>query len=132
MSDTREMFTSQRVSMAEKDRNDKQWYKDKIRVLDAHSNKTVYGFDGISEYHRMKVNYDLFNDKIDLEDFSYVCKPFGATMGELPARMVNRDIVSVLIINCWWYCYSFIFNKKMNLFPIILTSFWYQYKLSNV
>lgn len=94
MSDTREMFTSQRVSMAEKDRNDKQWYKDKIRVLDAHSNKTVYGFDGISEYHRMKVNYDLFNNILDTRDFEYITKPFGEEVGELPAKLVNRDILS--------------------------------------
>lgn len=94
MSDTREMFTNQRVSMAEKNRNDKQWYKDKIRVLDAHSNKTVYGFDGISEYHRMKVNYDLFNNILDTRDFEYITKPFGEEVGELPAKLVNRDILS--------------------------------------
>lgn len=94
MSDTREMFNNQRISRAEKEKNDKQWYKDKIRILDAHSNKTVYGFDGISEYHRMKVNYDLFNNILDTRDFEYISKPFGEEGGELPAKMTNRDILS--------------------------------------
>ena len=94
MSDTREMFNNQRISRAEKERNDKQWYKDKIRILDAHSNKTVYGYDGISEYHRMKVNYDLFNNILDTRDFEYITKPFGEEGGELPAKMTNRDILS--------------------------------------
>ena len=94
MSDTREMFNNQRISRAEKERNNKQWYKDKIKILDAHSNKTVYGYDGISEYHRMKVNYDLFNNILDTRDFEYITKPFGEEGGELPAKMTNRDILS--------------------------------------
>ncbi|HPR92420.1 MAG TPA: hypothetical protein PLR64_04190, partial [Candidatus Dojkabacteria bacterium] len=71
-----------------------QELEDRIKYLDSHSNKTIYGFSGISEYHRMKVNYDLFNNILDLRDFEYVCKPFGAEEGELPAKMVNRDILS--------------------------------------
>ena len=94
MSDTREMFNNQRISRAEKEKNKKQWYKDKIKILDAHSNKTVYGYDGISEYHRMKVNYDLFNNILDTRDFEYITKPFGEEGGELPAKMTNRDILS--------------------------------------
>ena len=42
----------------------------------------------------MQVNYNLFNNILDLKDFEYVCKPFGAESGELPASMVNRDISS--------------------------------------
>lgn len=85
---------NQRLSRVEKEANDKQWYKDKINLLDTNSNRTTYGLGGISEYHRMKVNYDLFNNIVDLRDFEYVCKPFGAETGELPAKMVNRDILS--------------------------------------
>ena len=92
--DTRFIQKDQMLSKAEKEANNKQWYKDKIKYLDSHSNKTIYGFSGISEYHRMKVNYDLFNNILDLRDFEYVCKPFGAEEGELPAKMVNRDILS--------------------------------------
>ena len=92
--DSREIFNRQRISRAEKERNDFQWYKDKIIKLDSFSNRTVYGFGGVSEYHRMKVNYDLFNNILDVRDFEYVVKPFGAESGELPAKMVNRDILS--------------------------------------
>lgn len=92
--DSREIFNRQRVSRAAKEKNDKQWYKDKITVLDSFSNRTVFGFGGVSEYHRMKVNYDLFNNVLDARDFEYVVKPFGAEAGELPAKMVNRDILS--------------------------------------
>ena len=43
----------------------------------------------------MKVNYDLFNNILDTTDFEYVTKPFGnKEEGELPARLVNRDILS--------------------------------------
>ena len=92
--DSREIFNRQRVSRAKKEANDKQWYKDKITVLDSFSNRTVYGFGGVSEWHRMKVNYDLFNNILDTRDFEYVVKPFGAEAGELPAKMVNRDVLS--------------------------------------
>ena len=92
--DSREIFNRQRLSRAEKEKNDFQWYKDKITILDSFSNRTVYGFGGVSEYHRMKVNYDLFNNILDTRDFEYVVKPFGAESGELPAKMVNRDILS--------------------------------------
>lgn len=86
----------QRLSRAAKEANDFQWYKNKIDLLDKGSIRTTYGFGGISEYHRMKVNYDLFNNIIDLRDFEYVCKPFGGGEEgfELPAKMVNRDILS--------------------------------------
>lgn len=86
----------QRLSRAAKEANDFQWYKNKVDLLDKGSVRTTYGYGGISEYHRMKVNYDLYNNMIDLRDFEYVCKPFGAGEEgfELPAKMVNRDILS--------------------------------------
>lgn len=94
MSESRVIFDRQRISRREKEANDKQWYKDKLQLLDTHSNRTVYGFGGLSEYHRMKVNYDLFNNILDTRDFEYICKPFGEDSGELPAKLVNRDILS--------------------------------------
>lgn len=86
----------QRISRAKKDADDKQWYKNKIDLLDKGSTRNIIGIGGISDYQRMKVNYDLYNNIIDLSDFEYVCKPFGAGQEgfELPAKMVNRDIIS--------------------------------------
>lgn len=94
MAESRILFDRQRISRREKEANEKQWYKDKLQLLDNHSNRSVVGFDGVSEYHRMKVNYDLFNNILDVRDFEYVYKPFGQESGELPAKLVNRDILS--------------------------------------
>ena len=82
------------LSTSQKDANDKQWYKDRIQLLDTGTSRNTYNTNGLSEYHRMKVNYDLFNNILDLSDFEYVTKPFGGEVGELPAKMVNRDIIS--------------------------------------
>lgn len=85
----------QRLTQTQKDANDKQWYKDHVNMLDARSlNTGGDGYGGISEYRRKKVNYDLFNNIINLRDFEYVCKPYGSEVGEMPATLTNRDITS--------------------------------------
>lgn len=85
---------NERLSTKQKNANKKQWYKDKANKLDVEHNGLTTSYGGISDYKRMKVNYNLFNNILDLKDFEYVCKPFGAESGELPATMVNRDISS--------------------------------------
>ena len=87
---------SQRLSQAAKDKNGKQWYKDQCDLIDkkSFSDNSLIGFGGVTEYKRKKVNYDLFNNIINLADFEYVCKPYGSEMGQLPARLTNRDITS--------------------------------------
>ena len=86
---------NQRLSMAQKNAKDKQWYKDRADELDnSHGNLLSSGQGQVSEYKRMKVNYDLFNNILNIKDFSYVCNPQGDDVGELPASMVNRDISS--------------------------------------
>lgn len=91
------VYDNERLSRKEKEANDFQWFREKIDSYDTESYSLNYGYGGISEYKRMKVNCDLFNNIIDLEDFAYVCTPFGAEVGELPANMVNRDISSYRI-----------------------------------
>lgn len=85
---------NQRISNSAKNADNKAWYKQNADIIDNEHYAMSYNFNGVSEYKRMKVNYDLFNNKLDLSDFEYVCRPFGAEAGELPAKMVNRDIVS--------------------------------------
>jgi flagellar motor protein MotB len=91
-----ENSVSQRLSQAAKNRNSKQWYKDEIDRLDSKSfsNSSFQSFDGMTEFRRKKVNYDLYNNILNLKDFEYICKPYGAGVGNLPANMTNRDIVS--------------------------------------
>lgn len=86
-----------RITQRKKDANKKQWYKDMADLLDNHShgsNTSLISFGGVSEFMRKKVNYDLFNNIINHNDFLYVCRPFGAEAGELPAKFTNRDITS--------------------------------------
>lgn len=87
---------NQRVTQKQKDADEQAYYKEQLDLLDSKSFSRVNTFDGgrVSEYKRKKVNYELFNNKLNLEDFSYVCQPFGSEIGELPAQMANRDIIS--------------------------------------
>lgn len=83
---------SQRITQKDKNAIKKRYYREYLDSLD------TLGFtrssDGVSEITKMKVNYDLFNNKFDSTEFSYVCKPFGAEVGDLPATFENRDIIS--------------------------------------
>jgi hypothetical protein len=42
----------------------------------------------------MQINYDLYNNILNKEDFDYVMKPYGNEVGEMPASLNNKDIVS--------------------------------------
>lgn len=89
--------SKERLSYKQKNSHNKKWYKDKTDLLDNRHTESMYNenrTDGVSEHKRMKVNYDLFNNILNLADFEYVCKPYGAEVGELPAKMTNRDITS--------------------------------------
>lgn len=85
---------NERLTRNQKNSKNKAWYREKVDYYDNQGRSEGYGFGGVAEKKRMKVNYDLFNNILDLSDFEYVCKPFGSQVGELPAQMVNRDIVS--------------------------------------
>ena len=88
----------ERLTRKQKEANDFQWYKDKAKEYESEHTSIKSGeYSEINEYKRMKVNYDLFNNVLNLADFEYVCQPFGAEQGELPAEMVNRDISSYRI-----------------------------------
>lgn len=90
-------LTKHRWTERSKKANDYKYYKDKIDLLDhssVNSSSHIFDFGGIDGFKRKKVNYELFNNIIDLADFSYVCSPYGSEVGELPANLTNRDIVS--------------------------------------
>lgn len=85
---------NERISSAKKNANKKEWYKERARGLKNDHSSLRESYGKVSDYKRMTVNYNLFNNIVDLKDFEYVCKPFGSEAGELPASMVNRDISS--------------------------------------
>jgi hypothetical protein len=95
------LFRKQRLTQSQKNKDLKDWYKSNIDLLDNRS-FAEYGnggfesesYSGVNEFKRMRVNYELYNNIIDLRDFAYVCQPYGAESGELPADMTNRDIIS--------------------------------------
>lgn len=87
-------YSTERLSRNEKEANNFLWYREKIDMYDTKANFLSIGYGGVNEYKRMRVNYDLFNNIVDLSDFAYVATPYGSEMGELPAQMVNRDICS--------------------------------------
>ena len=90
----------ERLTRAQKNKGNKQWFRDKLdNIRDmSFSNHYSFNFEGtsssISEYKKMKVNYDLFNNIINKRDFEHICSPFGKELGELPADFTNKDIIS--------------------------------------
>lgn len=87
-------YSTERLSRNEKESNNFLWYREKIDMYDTKANFLSIGYGGVNEYKRMRVNYDLFNNIVDLSDFAYVATPYGAEQGEMPAQMANRDICS--------------------------------------
>lgn len=99
MSDFQELKA--KATEAERNRNNKQWYKDFIEKFNGYSHSQgglFYAFNdaGFTDYHRMRVNFDLYNNILHKEDFLYVIKPFGDSrdLGEMPADFTNKDIIS--------------------------------------
>jgi hypothetical protein len=96
----KETTLSQRLTRKQKNAGDKRWFKDQLDNLD-HISFTNGGLFSLSqsgsstsEYRRMKINYDLFNNQINKADFEHICAPFGKEVGELPADFTNKDILS--------------------------------------
>lgn len=83
-----------RITQHLKETNDYQWYKDKIDSFDTGSFSDIIGYDGVSLQRRQQTNYDLYNNIINIDEFKYICKPYGDGLGEMPATFTNRDITS--------------------------------------
>jgi hypothetical protein len=100
MSNDKVMLSRQRLTRKEKNADDKKYFKNQLDNLDKMSfiNGGFFGESkdakNISEYKRMKINYDLFNNIINKQDFEHICSPFGSEVGELPADFSNKDIIS--------------------------------------
>ena len=88
------LMQNHRLTKGQKYAKGQKYFKDQLDILDIESSNNTYATGEVSEFKRRKVNYDLHNNILNLRDFEYVCEPFGAESGDLPAKMVNRDIVS--------------------------------------
>lgn len=87
-----------RLTRKQKERDDYQWFKDNINNFSRRTEDLIIGFlDNElenSDKHRMKTNYDLFNDKVNLKEFESVCNPFGLKDIESKVNFKHKDIVS--------------------------------------
>ena len=90
-------FPQQRLTRYQKQKNDNAWGKQVINEIERYSTD-IYAstVGGKSEFVRKQVNYDLFNGKLDVADFEYVCNPYGMGKGggEMPAELRHYDIIS--------------------------------------
>ena len=80
----------QRIS---RNKKGKKWGRACIDELE----KITYGdvnYNGRSSRYKKQVNYDLFNGKLDQNDFSHVLNPFGFNEAQFPATMQHYDIIS--------------------------------------
>ena len=75
-------FPQQRLTRSQKQKNDNAWGKQVINEIERYSTDVYsYTINGKSEFVRKQVNYDLFNGKLDVADFEYVCNPYGINSG---------------------------------------------------
>lgn len=96
--ETAAIFKNERITDKQKQSSNYLWYKQKADFYEAEASNQIYvGGGQVSRYRRMKVNYDLFNNILDISELEHICHPFGAEQGELPAVMSNKDISSYTI-----------------------------------
>ena len=86
-------FPQQRLSKKNKIKNNYSWAKSVIDEIERQSSDNRIDSNS-NTLDKKKVNYDLFNGKLDREDFEYVCKPYGMDVGEMPAELRHYDITS--------------------------------------
>lgn len=84
---------SKRLKESEKYANDKQWFKDCMDNLESFNALIPGGETWKDRYEDIKINLDLYDGKINKEDFINVIAPFGENVGELPANFNNKNIV---------------------------------------
>jgi hypothetical protein len=80
----------ERVTQAQKNANDLEYYKE--RALYYVNGSFPQGDD--NRWYRDKINFDLYNNRLNIKDLEYVYDRYGKNSGELPAKMANRDICS--------------------------------------
>lgn len=88
-----------RLTRKQKESNDYQWYKDNINNFCSRTENYIFDFLEDETFvgndkHRMKSNYDLFNNKVNMKDFEAMCYPFGKDSGKPKANFTHKDIVS--------------------------------------
>lgn len=102
MEDRQGYLVGQRLTERQKRADGKKWFKENIdrtrmefdgRFYPSEFNEDTFGrFEGDYRYRDMKINYDLYDGKIQREDFKYIYAPYGGDM-EQPVDFTNKDII---------------------------------------
>ena len=82
-----------RFNRKQKEQNDFQYYKDRINKYAVYNSKLDNLFSE-DKHRNLKINYDLFNGKLNTEDFLEVCENFFNKTLILPKSFSNKDILS--------------------------------------
>jgi hypothetical protein len=85
----RDNIPRQRLSRSQKTDS---WAKQVIDELEKISYTDNY--NGRSGRYKKQINYDLYNGKLNEEDFEYVVNPYGFKEHEFPANLQHYDIMS--------------------------------------
>lgn len=86
-------FDKYTLTKKQKNKDKKAWYKERADQIENYSVEFV-DEEGRTQTQRMKINYDLFNNILNLDDLKHVCRPFGVEIENFPVKMTNKDIVS--------------------------------------
>ena len=89
MQQTTTNIPKQRLAMSKKT---KEWGKANIEEIEGIINSDTY--NGRSSRYRKQINYDLYNGRLNKEDFEYVTSPYGFDAGGFPAELQHYDIIS--------------------------------------
>ncbi len=88
---------SHQLSQKEKEKDDFAWYKYHYNSVIRDSAGFTDPFnDEISDRRRRQVNYDIYNNLVNVKEYSHVCQPFGKEgLGTgTPVNFTHKDIVS--------------------------------------
>lgn len=70
----------------------KEWGKQVIEALEGYIVSDTHSPS--SSVIQKQINYDLYNGKLNPDDFEYVTNPYGLKQGEFPANLQHYDIIS--------------------------------------
>lgn len=85
-----------RLTRKQKESNDYQYYKDKINGYTSTEDLVLDGLNYSERKHKMKINYNLFNNKLDIDNFKESCSAFFGkeVVKDSEKKINNRDILS--------------------------------------
>lgn len=84
-----------RLTERQKESDDRQWYKDWVDLCSGRGGDDNFLLtkDSVDRNRDININYDLYDGKINKEDFRYLYNPYGVE-DEQPVDFTHKDIVS--------------------------------------